>query len=63
VQLDINYVDEHGEVEVPEGGGCGTAGLRVGVTSHATRLTSANGTVVLWVKPDRLSYNQSSTLP
>lgn len=61
VQLDINHVDEHGEVEIPEGE---DAELPEFVTSYLERnnIDLANGTVVLWVKPDRLTYNKASTL-
>jgi hypothetical protein len=61
VHLDINEVDEFGEVNVPEGE---DSYLPEFVSEYLDRqgIKLGSGTVVVWVRPDRLTYNQATTL-
>ena len=61
VCLDINQIDEFGEVNVPEGE---HSKLPEFVRDYLDRnsIELGTGTVVVWVRPDRLTYNQASTL-
>jgi hypothetical protein len=62
VELDINHVDEFGEVTIEEGEN--VDGLPEFVSEYLDRnsIELTCGTVVVWVRPDRLTYNQASSL-
>lgn len=61
VLLDINDISEFGEVNVPEGE---EAELPEFVSDYLDRngVKMDSGTVVVWSRPDRLTYNQATTL-
>jgi hypothetical protein len=61
VELDINKLDEFGEVNIPGGKDTELPGF-VADYLERSRIELGSGTVVVWVRPDRLTYNQATTL-
>lgn len=61
VQLDINSVDEFGEVRIPAGEDIELPKFVVEYLDRSN-VELDSGTVVVWAKPDRLTYSQASTL-